>query len=42
MELKTNAGGTTTMIRKEFKYTTETNKVDVFKWKETVFGGQVR
>jgi hypothetical protein len=42
MELKKNAGGTTTLIRNKFKYTTETKKVEFFKWKETVFGGQVR
>jgi hypothetical protein len=42
MELKKNAGGTTTLIRNKFKYTTETKKVDFFKWKETVLGGQVR
>ncbi len=39
MELKKNAGGTTALIRNKFKYTTEIKKVDLFKWKETVFGG---
>jgi hypothetical protein len=39
---KKNAGGTTTLITNAFKYTTEMKKVEFFKWKETVFGGQVR
>ncbi len=34
MELKKNAGGTTTLIRNEFKYTTETKKVDFFNGKK--------
>ncbi len=38
---KKNEGGTTTLIRNEFKFTTETKKDDFFYWKETVFGGQV-
>jgi hypothetical protein len=36
-----NAGGTTTLIRNESKYTTEMKKVEFFKWKETVFYSQV-
>jgi hypothetical protein len=33
MELENkNAGGTTTLIRNKFKYTTEMKKVESFKW----------
>ncbi len=38
---KISAYGTTTLFRNEFKYTTETKKVNFFYWKETVFGSQV-
>jgi hypothetical protein len=39
MELKKKTEGTATLIRNEFKYTTETKKVELFKWKGTVTGG---